>query len=252
MHYIVFDLELNQDFATLDRKLTKNRQAPFEIIQLGAVKLDSEFNKVNSFNEFVKPLIYQKLNPFVEELTGITQEKLSIAENFPEVFNRFIDFIGDKDSVFCVWGASDISELYRNADIHSLSRTALPRKYINIQPYVSLHFHFPAKNLLRLEHAVQALSIPIQNSFHDAFNDALYTAEVLKKIYNSFIEPKTYDPSAPVSRPPRQPKKLIDGEALINQFTKMYDRELSDEEKGMILLAYKMGKTGQFLKIMPS
>ncbi len=248
MNYIVFDLELNQDYTTLDRKLVQKRQPPFEIIQLGAVKLDSEFNTVDNFNKYVKPIIYERLNPFVEELTGITQETLSNAEMFPEVYKQFIDFIGDKDSVFCVWGTSDISELYRNADIHSLTKTALPRKYINIQPYVSLHFHFPVKNLLRLEHAVQALNIPVKNTFHDAYNDAFYTAEILKKIYNSFILPKTFDPAVPVIRPPSRQRRVIDTEALINQFAKMYNRELTQEEKSMILLAYKMGKTGQFMK----
>ena len=109
MDYIVFDLELNQDYTTLDRKLVQKRQPPFEIIQLGAVKLDSEFNTVDNFNKYVKPIIYERLNPFVEELTGITQETLSNAEMFPEVYKQFIDFIGDKDSVFCVWGTSDIS-----------------------------------------------------------------------------------------------------------------------------------------------
>jgi len=45
-------------------------------------------------------------------------------------------------------------------------------------------------------------------------------------------------------------KKIIDVDALIYQFEKMYSREMTEEEKSIIILAYKMGKTNQFLKIV--
>ncbi len=248
MYYIVFDLELNQDFSSSQNKYANRASAPFEIIQIGAVKLDGEFNTVNTFNRYVKPAFYEKINPFITGLTGITTEQLQTEETFPEVYRHFKEFTGGTGSVFCVWGSSDVKVLFGNAGIHGLSTGFLSKKYINIQPYASLYFNFPVKNLLRLEHAVQALNIPIDYTFHNAFHDAYYTAEIFKKIYNCFMQPKFYDPSVIPDRPPRQPKRSIDIEGLVMQFEKMYDRELTHEEKGMILLAFKMGKTGQFLK----
>lgn len=247
MYYIVFDLELNQDFSSQNKYLSR-APMPFEIIQIGAVKLDREFNTVNTFDRYVKPAFYQKINPFITGLTGITTEQLQTEETFPEVYRQFTDFTGGTDSVFCVWGASDVKELFRNAGNHSLSTRFLSKKYIDIQPYASLYFNFPVKNLLRLEHAVQALNIPISYTFHNAFHDAYYTSEIFKKIYNSFIQPKVYESSVISGKPPRQPKRSIDIEGLIKQFEKMYGREITQEEKGIILLAFKMGKTGQFLK----
>lgn len=41
-------------------------------------------------------------------------------------------------------------------------------------------------------------------------------------------------------------KKKFDYNGLISQFEKMYKRKLTDEEKSMIILAYKMGSTPQF------
>lgn len=245
MYYIVFDLELNQDFSSIKRKDIPS--APFEIIQIGAVKLDQHFNTCGTFNRFVKPVFYKEINPFVTGLTGITTEQLQCEEEFPEVFRSFIDFIGDTDQVFCVWGSSDMKELFRNVEKQLLSNKQLPRKYINLQPYVSLYFNYSQKNPLRLQHAVEALKLPAGLTFHDAFNDAVYTAEIFKKIYNSFMQPKIYDPSSPAVKP-RQPRKEIDTAGLINQFEKMYQRKMSDEEKSIIQLAYKMGKTHQFLK----
>ncbi len=248
MYYIVFDLELNQDFSSPQNKYPNSASAPFEIIQIGAVKLDRDFNTVNTFDRYIKPVFYEKINPFITGLTGITTEQLKTEETFPEVYRQFTDFTGGTDSIFCVWGSSDVKELFRNAGNHGLSTRLLSKKYINIQPDTSLYFNFPVKNLLKLEHAVQALNIPIDYTFHNAFHDAYYTAEIFKKIYNSFIQPKIYDPSAVSDKPPRQPKKFIDIEGLVKQFEKMYGREITEEEKDIILLAFKMGKTGQFLK----
>ena len=247
MYFIVFDLELNQDFSSLQNIDMKRSANLFEIIQIGAVKLDSELNTVSTFNRYIKPVIYKDISPFITELTGITTGQLQGEENFPEVYKSFIEFISGIDSVFCTWGMSDVKELFSNAEEHKLSSKLLPRKFINLQPYVSLYFNFSSKNLLRLEHAVKALSLSTSYDFHNALYDAYYTAEIFKKIYNPFIQPKIYDPAyKPVKL--RQPKKIIDTEGLINQFEKMYSRKMTEEEQSIILLAYKMGKTGQFLK----
>jgi inhibitor of KinA sporulation pathway (predicted exonuclease) len=247
MYFIVFDLELNQDFSSFQNPHAKRSSVPFEIIQIGAVKLDLQFNTVGTFNRYVKPTFFTKINPFITELTGITTDQLQTEERFPEIYEAYTEFVAGPDSIFCVWGTSDMKELFSNAENHNLSSKLMSRRFINIQPYVSMYFNFPPKNLLRLEHAVEALNLPIEYKFHDAYNDAYYTAEIFKKIYNSFIQPKIYDPPATAVKP-RQPKRELDTDGLLKQFEKMYAREMTEEEKSIILLAYKMGKTGQFLK----
>lgn len=247
MHYIVFDMEFNQDFSSFQGTKENWSKYPFEIIQIGALKLDSDFNRVASFNRFVKSTIYGKVSSFITELTGITTEQLEKEQTFPEVYKCFMEFIGDYNSVFCVWGMSDIKELFKNVEYHNLDPKFLPKKYINLQPYVSKYFGLPAKNMLRLENAVEALHIPVIYSFHNAFFDAYYTAEIFKKIYNTSIEPKLYDSSyTPIRQ--RQRKREIDYDKLIQQFEKMFARNMTKEEQEMIKLAYLMGKTRQFLK----
>lgn len=88
------------------------------------------------------------------------------------------------------------------------------------------------------------MNIPTNGEFHDAFNDAYYTAEIFKSIYDDTIKPKIYVPDS--SRRVKQPKEKIDTMALINQFEKMYNREMSPEEKSIINLSYMMGRTKQF------
>ncbi|HKL80044.1 MAG TPA: 3'-5' exonuclease [Mobilitalea sp.] len=265
MNYIIFDLEFNQDFySTPDSNQqeisnTNNSMepqaastvihCPSEIIQIGAMKLDANFETIASFNRFVKPTLYPKVSPFITNLTGITTAQLQPEELFPIVYEAFSEFIGKEEAIFCVWGSNDVKELFRNATYHQLSLKPLPRAYINIQPYVSLHFGLPIKKPLRLQYSVEALGLPVTTAFHDALSDATYTAAIFKKLYQPSILPMIYDPSPVVINRPRQVKKVIDFEALLQQFEKMYHREMTDEERGIIKLAYQMGKTNQFVKI---
>lgn len=249
MYYIVFDLEFNQDFSNLSLNQMNGIKYPFEIIQIGAVKLDFNFNVIDSFSRFVKPNIYEKISSFITNLTGITTTQLINEKSFSEVYNEFIEFIENTDSIFCIWGMTDIKELYNSANYFGLNKNLLPKMFINLQPYASLNFNLTKKTQLRLQNVVEMLNIPVIHDFHDALNDSIYTAEVLKKIYNKSIQPKIYDP---LYVKPRilKPKKVIDVDALLKQFEKMHDREMSENEKAMIVLAYKMGKTGQFLKFV--
>jgi inhibitor of KinA sporulation pathway (predicted exonuclease) len=246
MDYVVFDLEFNQDFSSLqnDDKMT---YYPFEIIQIGAIKLDSDFKQISTFNRYIKPTLYNNISPFITELTGITTQQLISEQPFSKVYLAFVEFITSHPCVFCTWGMSDMKELFRNVAYHQLNKKLLPKMFINLQPYTSLYLKLPAKKLLRLEHAVQALNIPLTQPFHNALHDAYYTTELFKKIYTPSIQPKLYDSHFIPARP-RQPKKEIDTDKLIQQFEKMYARKTTEVEQEMILLAYKMGKTNQFLK----
>lgn len=247
LDFIIFDLEFNQDPASLQNFNRGIPPYPFEIIQIGAIKLDLNFQTAATFNRYIRPTFYARINPFITELTGIATEHLNREQLFPDVYNAFIEFIDGNDSVFCIWGMADIKELFNNVEYHQLDRGLLPQMVINLQPYISKHFNRSRKFLLGLQSAVELLNIPITYRFHDAFNDAIYTAEVLKKTYDPSIRPLPYNHCC-MAAGPKPRKRVIDTVNLIKQFEKMYGRNMTDEEKGMIELAYKMGRTNQFLK----
>lgn len=249
MYYIVFDLEFNQDFTCDLNNGNTKAYYPYEIIQIGAVKLDSDLNTAAEFNRFIKPVIYSQVSPFITELTGITTEQLVQEETLYKVYLAFLDFIGTSDAVLCSWGRVDIKELHRSLEHFQLDISKLPKQFIDLQPYASLHLNQPKKKQLRLNYTVEALGLPMPYSFHNAIQDAYYTAEILKKIMNPFIKPELYDPAdININTRTKQPKKIIDFDTLIKQFEKMYDRPMTEEEQKIIITAYQMGKTGQFIK----
>ncbi|VYT94536.1 exonuclease [Clostridium tertium] len=241
MKYIIFDLEFNQSSNKEDRVL----QLPFEIIQIGALKLDENFKTISTFNELVKPTVYKTVLCYIQDLTKITDEMVSTAKNFMDIYSEFMNFIGKEDITFIIWGTVDLRELYKNIIYFNLSTENLPKLYIDIQDYTSKYFKVPGGKRIGLRNALDLLNIDISSEFHNAFNDAFYTSEIFKKLYNDSIEAKIYS-HIPI-RIKSEPKKIVDYNSLILQIEKMYNKKLTSEEIGMIKLAYNMGKTNQFL-----
>lgn len=245
MNYIIFDLEFNQGYKyTRNNKTPINPSCPFEIIQIGAVKLDSEFNIVSSFNKLVKPHIYKDLHSFIEEMTSLTIDAFGNSKPFSEIYLEFVHFIGEDENILCVWGSADIRELFRNIYFYHLDDGLISKEYIDIQHYASKYFNCPKGANIGLNNAITLLNLPVTNQFHDAYNDACYTAQVFTKIYDRNFVPKKYSKNNNVKR--KNSKSKIDTYHLIEQFEKMYNRKMTKEEKGIIKLAYLMGKTNQF------
>lgn len=246
MNYIIYDLEFNQknnDF--LDNTSNQRNNIPFEIIQIGAVKLNENFEIISTFNTLIKPTIYKTVHPIVKNLTNITDEQLLHCNDFPAVYKDFLDFLGNDEIIICVWGMVDIKELIRNVNFHKLS--ALPiYKCIDIQTYASKYLKTEKKSKIGLKNAIELLNIQISGNFHDAFNDAYYTSEIFKIIYDNEMKPIVYKPDT--YRKIVKPKEKIDTVSLIKQFEKLYNRQMSEEEKSIIKLAYIMGKTRQFIQ----
>jgi DNA polymerase III epsilon subunit-like protein len=258
MNYIVFDLEFNQDLPSLQENkdlnwkneiLAVNPETrsgfPYEIIQIGAVKLNEKLQTTGTFNTYIKPAIYKEVSTFVTELTGITTEQLKDGVPFSLAYQSFLKFMGDTNVILCVWGMSDLNVLYKNAIYHCLDTGRIPKQYLNIQSYVPNYLNLSDKKLIGLQTTAELLEIPLAVNFHDAGNDAVYTAQIFRKIHNPSFLPAIYE-YVDVSSVKRQQRKTINYDNLLKQFEKMYGRTLTKEEAEIIELAYKMGRTGQF------
>lgn len=246
MSYIIFDLEFNQQYPK-DKSLTNaiKKGLLLEIIQIGGLKLNNNFETISIFNSLINPTVHTIIHPYVKNLTGITNERLSSSKTFPEVYKDFLDFIGDNETILCVWGTADIKELIKNTNFYNLSYSSLSKKYIDIQSLASKYFNTPKGTKISLRNAIELLNINITGEFHDAYNDAYYTAEVFKKLHNPTITPLIYNFN--LSRRHIHHKEKINLDGLINQFEKMYNRQMSKDEIDMIKLAYNMGRTKQFI-----
>ncbi len=194
MSYIVLDLEFNQayDFEK-NKTILLIPSCRFEIIQIGAVKLDNDFNIIDKINLYIKPNLYKQIHPYVEKITGLSQEILKDKQSFKEAYIDFEMFLGDEDHIFCTWGSGDLKALYRNLSYYDMLSSDLILKYIDIQNLATKHIKYSKGGCVGLKTAIEILNIPIQENFHDALNDALYTAEIFKKISPNKLNLKVFN-----------------------------------------------------------
>ena len=195
MSYIVLDLEFNQAYDFEDGyKTTLNPACRFEIIQIGAVKLDDYFNIIESFNKLIKPQIYDRIHPYVEKITGFTEETFKNCPYFSDVFNDFSEFTADLQSpLFCVWGGSDIKALYRNLMFYNLIKPPIIIKYTDVQILATKYLKYSRGGAIGLKNAVDLLEIKTDENFHNAYYDALYTAKVFKIVKSNKIPVKIFN-----------------------------------------------------------
>ena len=247
MEYIVFDLEFNQGFDKKLNKTVSDEKCPFEILQIGAVKLDADLNIIDTFNTFVKPNIYKEIHPFIKKMTNIIHEDVKDAPNFPQAFNNFKEFMNNDKNILCVWGNGDLKELYRNIKYYNLSTENLSNTYINVQHHASIYFNNPTGKSIGLQNAITLLQLNQDKSYHNALNDAYYTSLVFKNIFNDKIETKKYTFDNDSKKNPPT-KRKVNYDNIFSEFKKILNRDLIKEEKKIIHLAYKMGRKSKSSK----
>lgn len=183
MNYIVMDMEYNSNFDfAKGEKAPANPRLPAEIIQIGAIKLDSELNAMGEFGTTVCPFVYKGLNPFVAKITGLSGNVLRNSPSFKAAYNGFLRFAAKEPAIMCFWGKDDIKELFRNILFHELDHRPISCSYINVQRLAAIYLGQEKSRMPSLATAAEALGIPLARPFHDAANDAYYTAEVFKII----------------------------------------------------------------------
>ena len=65
MNYIIFDLEWNQ---CPDGKEFEDPSLPFEILEIGAIKLDSNYHELGRFHEQICPAVYTSMHEYTQDL----------------------------------------------------------------------------------------------------------------------------------------------------------------------------------------
>ena len=161
-------MPLDGDFVVFDIETTGLKAKFHELIEIAGVKV-SGGKITEKFSEFVKPTT--EIQPHITELTRITNEMVSGADNAENVLKRFLDF--SKGCVLVAHNANfDVGFLKRYAekfnipfDFCYVDTLGLSRKLVtNIKRH-------------RLDRVAKALGIPFEGH-HRAINDAEVTAKI--------------------------------------------------------------------------
>lgn len=225
MNYIVFDLEWNQSS-------TGEEQAPglpFEILEIGAVKCNSQMEQIQSFHRLIRPQVYLQFHKVTDELLHLDMEELQKEASFCRVAQDFLNWCRgeeDQDFVFCSWGSQDLTEFQRNMKYYGMEPIANgPIPFLDVQKLFSIAYE-DRKTRRALEYAVDYLHIEKDAAFHRADGDAYYTARVLEKCNDpAVLKYVSYD----VFRPPVRREDEI--KVQFDTYMKYISREFADKEE---------------------
>ena len=168
MEYIVFDLEWNQ---CPDGKRKEVACLPFEIIEIGAWKLNERRQITGQFHTIIKPQVYKWIHNKTREVIHIDYENLRDGLPFPAAAREFLEWCGE-DYRFCTWGDLDVMELQRNLKYYSMEQLLPgPIFYYDIQKLFSRNFE-DGKSRKSLEYGIDYLGLPKKEGFHRALEDA--------------------------------------------------------------------------------
>ena len=171
MNYIVFDLE-----ATC----WEARQGRInETIEIGAVKLNSNYELIDEFVQFIQPIKHPQLSTFCTKLTSIQQNDVNNAPHFPIAIERFKNWINiNEPYVLCSWGAYDKNQFESDSQVHGLDATWVSL-HINLKKQYSIICHL--KRGVGMKRALMNENIPLVGTHHRGIDDAKNIAKIFVK-----------------------------------------------------------------------
>lgn len=197
MKHVVVDLEMNpvsREFREVRRKLNE------EVIEIGAVRLDENFQQEAEFQCYVKPE-YGPIKKHITSLTGITQAMVADKKTYAACFQDFVDWVGEEETKIYSWSMSDIKQL------RSECRYKLPDfdiEWLNAR-WVDLQQEFDDRlglhNSLALKHALGAMDHKFEGTQHTALADAINTSAILTLMQDDAKFKETMKPVLEILQP---------------------------------------------------
>lgn len=148
-----------------------------EIIELGAYRVNGYGEWIDQFQSFVKPVMNPRLSVYCTELTGITQDQVTKARNYGQVFPAFEDWFYDQDGqhLLCTWGDKDLDLIHAECARHDVDHQFLPVCIDLRAQYARMHKLPKEVGLLK---ALEYTDIEFEGAHHRALDDAFNTAKL--------------------------------------------------------------------------
>jgi len=180
-NFVIMDLEWTSwhgnyygKYNQFEKRSAKQKK---EIIQIGAIKINKDFQIIKKLNIYVKPKINPKLSRYIIKLTGITQGTIdNKALNFKDAFNIFEKFT-KKNKIIC--NGTDENILKKNLAFNKIDKIV---KIINIKKLLIKKYKIP-RNYCHspLIQSYFGYKINKKNT-HNALYDCISILRALRKI----------------------------------------------------------------------
>lgn len=183
MDYVILDLEWDSVYLPREKRFVN------QILQIGAVRLDSSFNTVGRLCVTICSAVSKRVSGRFAKLTGITSEIMREGIPFEEAVRQYNAF-ADGAEVTMTWSNSDLYTILENQDLLLSEGVSFKfDKYLDLQKLVQGELRkkgYESKNQISLEAAAEFLNADTAGiEFHNALDDCLVCAELFKLCYTS-------------------------------------------------------------------
>lgn len=182
MNYVILDLEWDSTFFVKQKRFIN------QILQIGAVKLDQNFQTIDTFEITVKSAISKRVTGRFARLTGITSDVMRTGVPFAQAVEKYNAWVGD-DAVTMTWSNSDLYTILENEENLLDGVKFKIEKYMDLQKFIQNEMKlkgYEDKNQVSLALAAEFLDVKTDDiDFHTAKDDSLVAAYLLKKCYNA-------------------------------------------------------------------
>lgn len=153
-------------YTFLDFETTGLNPQVEQVTEIGAVKLDAEFNEIGRMSVLVKLREGKELSDFIKELTGLTEEKLANGLDEKNALMALSSFIGS-DIIVAQFASFDLSYLpFSNSNdficTKSMFKMLYPEKKSGLKQIVA-HYGIEYKNhhqaMADVEMTIQAFKL---------------------------------------------------------------------------------------------
>ena len=178
--YVVLDLEMCKVPRGAGRDLF---QAASELIQIGAVLVDENYQIKDTFMTYVAPQ-FGAIDSFIQRLTGITRNHTKDAPSAKDALEAFANWLPD-DACLVAWSDNDRAQIEREIKGKDIN---IPRleTYMDIECWIDCQALFADKldtgKHYRLSEALLLAQIDYDEGAHDALIDARNTARLFEKV----------------------------------------------------------------------
>ena len=187
MKYIVVDLEMNpiQSKLKQERKICKN-----EIIQIGAVCLNEDYDEIAEFKTYVCPQINPVVINRIRKLTHITTEMVQGAPDFQRAMAMFFEWCGSFEGEVQIfqWSKNDYDQIRKEMILKHYELCGREAEFMK-EEWMDLQDEFDRltgfKRVQSLSTALNLMCCDFRGKQHDALDDARNEAMLLKELRTS-------------------------------------------------------------------
>ncbi len=124
------------------------------------------------------------MSSFCTQLTSIYQTDVETAEEFPETFKAFMDWIGAESSVLVSWGAYDLKQIKQDCQFHGIENPEIFQQHFNLKKAFS-----EVRNIrpCGMKRALNILGIELLGTHHRGIDDARNIAKIFQSIASTII-----------------------------------------------------------------